>query len=120
MKKIMVALVVALAFQVCTSELSEIDGVIGDHIDGNSAGNGDMFHDIPADSFLGQYFVNDSSTPISSRIENRIRHDFNSPVRNDLTANKLGAKWTGDFYFESGDYNFTINSDKKLNTKGRW
>ncbi|MFV1977149.1 MAG: hypothetical protein ACC651_15515 [Candidatus Scalindua sp.] len=40
MKKIMLGLVVLLSLQVCTSELSEIDGVVGDHIDPGIDDNG--------------------------------------------------------------------------------
>ena len=112
MNRVMIGAIIMLLFQFCTSELNEIDGVIGDHIDGNiPISNRNTLNNIPTDSFLGQYFSNDSNTPISSRIENRIRHDFNSPIREDVDDIDLGAKWTGNFYFESGNYVFTVNSE---------
>ncbi|MCG8310837.1 MAG: right-handed parallel beta-helix repeat-containing protein, partial [Cytophagales bacterium] len=62
-----------------------------------------------------EYFSSDrGQDPISKRIEKRIRHDFNSPVKKSIDPNDLGAKWTGDFYFESGSYKFSINSNKPI------
>ena len=114
MKKFMIGLIALHTFQFCTSELSEIDGVVGDHIDSGIDQNYDRF-DVPAESFLGQYFASGNSTvPISNIIENRIRHDFNSPVENNVNAKDLSAKWTGDFYFETGEYNFAVHSDKGI------
>ena len=114
MKRSMIGIFVMLVFQLCTSELNEINGVIGDHIDTNNSNSGTI-NSIPSDTFLGQYFSSkDGTNPISTRIENRIRHDFNSPLSNQFNKDELSAKWTGDFYFESGNYVFNINSDKDI------
>ena len=116
MKRLLIGVVVLMSTQFCTSELNEIDGVVGDHIDSNAGDSG--FTSIPSDAFLGQYFLSKTGdNPISSRIENRIRHDFKSPVRTDVDVNELSAKWTGKFYFESGTYKFSVNSDKGILVK---
>ncbi len=113
MKKAMIGLFVMFAFQLCTSELNEIDEVIGSNIDSNYIGKGDKNH-IPSNSFLVEYFQNDNyETSISTRTESRISHDFNSPVSN-LQGEDLSAKWTGNFYFGSGDYVFSVKSDKGI------
>ncbi len=112
----MLGLVVLIAFQACTSELSEIDGVIGDNIDSSiiDDGRGDNFISIPSESFLSQYFFTDNGSPISTRIENQIHHDFNSPVDTNKESKDLSAKWTGNFYFEAGEYDFSIKSNKGI------
>ncbi len=116
MKKIILGLVVLFSFQLCTSELSEIDGVVGDYIDSNPIDtNGDNnIISIPSESFLSQYFSTEILTPISTRIENQIRHDFNSPVTSETISKELSAKWTGDFYFEAGEYVFSVRSNKGI------
>ncbi len=115
MKKMMIGLMVMLVFQFCTSELNEIGGIVGDHIDpGLNGGLGTDRNDIPSNSFLVEYFQGgNNNTSISTRTESRINHDFNSPVSN-LQGEELGAKWTGDFYFNSGDYVFSVKSNKGI------
>ena len=117
MKKIVLGMVVLFVFQVCTSELNEIDGVIGDHIESgliDESAGGNIIS-IPSESFLVQYFTKSSSeTSISTRVENGIRHDFNKPLKTNVNANELSARWIGDFYFGAGEYVFSVKSDKSI------
>jgi hypothetical protein len=70
---------------------------------------------IPSDAFLGQYFsTQEGNALVYSKVERRIRHDFNSPVREDIATKELGAKWSGYFEFEPGTYTFNVSSDKRI------
>ncbi len=102
----MIGLLVMLAFQLCTSELNEIDEVIGNQIEvSNNSSN----------SFLAQYFKSDDlESSISSSIEDKISYDFNNSEYSSLESDEISAKWNGDVYFESGNYEFSVTSDKGI------
>jgi hypothetical protein len=114
MKKMVIGVMVMLMFQFCTNELSEIDELVGSHIEvGDMVGYPDS--NIPSDAFLGQYFsTQEGNALVYSKVERRIRHDFNSPVREDIATKELGAKWSGYFEFEPGTYTFNVSSDKRI------
>lgn len=116
MKKITLGLIVLFTFQLCTIELNEIDGVIDDHIDADLIDGeaGDKIISIPTESFLSQYFSKNGETPISTRIENQIKHDFDNPLISGFNSDELSAIWIGDFNFEGEEYVFSIKSNKAI------
>ena len=116
LKKTLINLIILFLFTFCTSNLDDLNGIVGDHIDSkNNEGYQKEDYSIPSNAFLGHYFTsNDYKTPISSRIEKGIRHDFNSLVIDGYNKDELSAKWIGNFYFETGVYTFHIRSDKGI------
>jgi hypothetical protein len=111
MKYLLAGVLAIFILQFCTNNLEEVTGLTEDHIyfDEN------IDFSIPSEAFLGQYFTSkDLVTPISSRIESRIRHDFNSPIKQSVLNQELSARWTGEFHFKKGAYTFNIHSDKGI------
>jgi hypothetical protein len=114
MKKMVIGVMAMLMFQFCTNELNEIDGLIGSHVEGGNLTDNSVAN-LPTGAFLGKYFSTDNSNElVYSKIEKRIRHDFNSPIKQEVASKELGAKWSGNFKFEPGTYTFSIKSDKSI------
>jgi hypothetical protein len=97
MKKMVIGVMAMLMFQFCTNELNEIDGLIGSHVEGGNLTDNSVAN-LPTGAFLGKYFSTDNSNElVYSKIEKRIRHDFNSPIKQEVASKELGAKMVRKF-----------------------
>ena len=112
MKKVIFCLLIPVMIQSCTDELHEIDSVVladdfvlRKDIDISSK-------DVPHNSFTAfYYFVENNKASVDNKIENKIDHNID---KSDLGKKDFAAYWEGYFDFDSGDYEFTINSDKEI------
>jgi len=68
--------------------------------------------DIPQNAWLCEYF-DVRGNVISTRIEDKIKHDFNTVVKEGVQKEGLGARWVGDFQFDSV-YVLKVTSDKSI------
>ncbi len=104
-------LFVPFLFQQCTDESSEIDALIRSNSEYSSETSGTR--EIPLNSYKAIYFnSHGNSTDVTERIEKNIEQEFNqiSNTFNDATS----AFWVGDFDFNSGNYEISVEADKEV------
>ncbi|MCG8306496.1 MAG: PA14 domain-containing protein [Cytophagales bacterium] len=113
MKKVIFCLCISVIFQQCTDELHEIDAVVSSQVEGISAADlKGALNDIPHNAYSAFYYYSgDRQEFVQHRSETNINHNFRT---NRTMYDDLGVFWTGDFEFESGDYELNIKSDETI------
>lgn len=63
--------------------------------------------------FKAEYFSSASlsGSPIRTQCENSIAYNWGSGSPSGLPSDLFSARWTGNFYFSSGTYRFTVDTD---------
>jgi len=113
MKKVLISLLVPVIFLQCTNELSEIQTVVGD----NSSNSSTIpeVADIPHNAYKATYFNSrGNKTSITERNENSIEHKFQKNESSNMFNKTTSAFWVGDFDFDGGDYEISVQADKNV------
>lgn len=113
MKKVIMFLLVPFIFQQCTDELSEIDTVVGE----NSAYSSTTPEaaEVPYNAYKATYFNSHSNTMrITERNENSIEQKINEHLNPNTFNEATSAFWAGDFDFDGGEYEISVQSDKNV------
>jgi hypothetical protein len=113
MKKVLMFLLVPFIFQQCTDELSEIQEVVGD--DSAYSSTALEAAEIPYNAYKATYFNSHSNTiPITERNENFIEQKILISENSDTFNEATSAFWVGDFDFDGGDYEISVQADKNV------